>query len=341
MRILFLGAGFSKAMGLPLTADLLPAIVKAAEDNWLFEGLGYASDKRRLLLDLIAELFPQAAARVLPSIVDLLSLIDYALAEGFTVLQTGGAERLRRSRALLEAGLIYVLSNYSNSTDDKLRVFFSHPETCVITTNYDFLPDGAIKRFLSANTPIDYGMPWRDVYSGTIWQRPTKPAFRLFKLHGSLNWLGCPSCEHIYINRDGVIAVLGDEEDNQFKEEVTCHCGYWPLRPVIVSPSLSRGTYQSQLRSIHLAALEALHAAKEIYIVGYSLPIEDLMIRSLFMRSSSNQSSKRTVKIFQVSEEAHSRYDMHFANYEYLLSGFDGFLELLSRLGTSSPTTST
>jgi len=73
-----------------------------------------------------------------------------------------------------------------------------------------------------------------------------------------------------------------------------------------------------------------LRVATEIYIVGYSLPIEDLMVRSLFLRGISHQPPKSTLQVFQVSEEARPRYDMHFASYDYFSSGFDGFLSRFS-----------
>jgi hypothetical protein len=308
-------------------------MVKAANSEQLFAGVPNGDAKRLEFLQSIKELVPGTVSRQqMPSIVDLLSLIDYALAEGFAILPNGGAAKLRRSRSLLEAGLIAVLARctYSHFGLDKLKDVLLQSETCVITTNYDFLPDLAIRPLLSEKAAVDYGMPWRDPMNGTVVQRPEKPDFRLFKLHGSVNWLGCPFCENIYVNQSANIALLDTDDDkNQYGEATTCHCGYAPLRRVIVSPSLSRGAYQTQLRTIHLAALEALRTATEVYIVGYSLPIEDLMVRSLFLRGISNQPPKIKLHVYQVSDEARFRYDMHFPDYEYFTSGFDGFVSTL------------
>ena len=322
-------------MGLPLTGELLPKMIEAARTERLFAGFSDAPEKRQQIINAVEELVPGLGLRSkLPSIVDLLSLIDYSLAEGITVLPTGGTAKLRKSRGLLEAGLLDVLSKcrFSHFGVDALKELLSQDATCIITTNYDFLPDLALRPLLSETAPIDYGMAWRAPMTGSISQRPEKPAFRLFKLHGSVNWLGCPYCEHIYVNQHADIALLDTDHDrNEFGDATTCHCGYAPLRRVIVSPSLSRGAYQTQLRTIHLAALEALRSATDVYIVGYSLPVEDLMVRSLFLRGIGNQPAKHTLKVFQVSDDARSRYDMHFAQYEYFTSGFDGFLSALSR----------
>jgi hypothetical protein len=242
--------------------------------------------KRSELLEWLSELVPGFPSRsATPSIVDLLSLIDFALAEGFTIFQTGGAQKLRRCRERLEAALLDVLgkTRWSHFGVESLRNAFSRTETGVITTNYDLLPDLAIQPLLSSQESIDYGMVWRDTVTGVLHQRPTNPQVSLFKLHGSLNWLGCPFCEHIYISPHTDIAFLDvDSDTNEFGEATTCHCNYAPLKRVIVSPSLSRGSYQTPLRAMHLAAIEFLRLAKKIYIVGYSLPTEDLFIRSLF-----------------------------------------------------------
>jgi hypothetical protein len=333
MRLFFFGAGASKAMGLPLTSELLPKMVECARSGELFAGLRNGARKRQQLLDGISELVPGAASgTALPSIVDILSLIDYALAEGFTILPSGGAAKLRSSRALLEAGLLDVMSKcrHSHFGLENLRHIIALPDTCIVTTNYDFLPDLAVQPLLKDDNIIDYGMAWRDPYTGLIWQRPMSPSTRLLKLHGSVNWLGCPYCEQIYINQAADIALLDTDDDhNEYGDATTCHCGYAPLRRVIISPSLSRGSYQTALRGIHLAALEAMRGASEIYIVGYSLPVEDLMIRSLFLRGISNQPLKPKIQVFQRSAEARARYDMHFGKYEYFLTGFEGFVSAL------------
>jgi len=230
VRALFLGAGASKAFGLPLTDDLLPLIVKGAQNGSLFRALNDDSERRRVLLASLEEIIPGMTASRWPSIVDLLSLIDYALAEGFTIFRTGGSNRLRNVRGLLEAALLEVLDKcpISETGVEKLRAFLSEAKTCIITTNYDF--------------------------------------------------------------------------------------------------PLSRGTYQTALRGIHLAAIEALRLAEEVCIVGYSLPTEDLLVRSIFLRGIRNQPPKRRLQVFQISERERPRYDLHFEKYEYFTSGFDGFL---------------
>jgi SIR2-like domain len=331
MQVIFLGAGSSKALGLLTTGELLPKIIDSARSNELFAGDPEAGSKRSEVLQFLSELVPGFPSKsMMPSIVDLLSLIDFALAEGFTVFQSGGTRKLRQCRERFEEALLHVLGDarWSHFGVESLKEAFSQTETTVITTNYDLLPDMAIQSWVSTQEPIDYGMVWRDTRTGLIHRRPSTPKVALFKLHGSLNWLGCPFCEHIYISPGTDIAFLDvDADSNVFREATTCHCGYSPLRRVIVSPSLSRGSYQTPLRAMHLAAIESLRLAERIYIVGYSLPMEDLFIRSLFLRSVAHSRQMPAVRIYQISEEAKPRYEMLFRHFEYFTSGFEGLIE--------------
>ena len=335
MRVVFLGAGSSKALGLLLTGELLPRMLSLAASGKLFGRTVGGEKKRSDLLSALKEIVPGLhTEKAPPSITDLLSIVDYALGESFTFLQGGGASMLRRTRSLLEAGLLEALAN-AKQDSARLKQFGSlvwKKGTTVITTNYDFLPDEALKPKAKEGFTVDYGMPWRKVADGVVQQRPANPDLGLMKLHGGVNWLACPHCEHIYINRSGDISCLDpDVETGNFSDDVTCHCGYAPLRRVIVSPSLARGPYHTQLRSVHLAALEAMRAADEIMIVGYSLPAEDLLVRSLFLRAVPINGKRKKIHVFLQSEEPRPRYDSQFAQYTYHMTGFDGFMDHLSR----------
>ncbi len=52
---------------------------------------------------------------------------------------------------------------------------------------------------------VDFGFSWRDPMTGSIHNPPDKPTVRIFKLHGSVNWVRCQLCGFICINKDGPI----------------------------------------------------------------------------------------------------------------------------------------
>src|SRR5262249_15335798 len=139
-----------------------------------------------------------------------------------------------------------------------------------------------------------------------VHQRPQKPLFEIYKLHGSVDWLKCERCGYIYINPDYPIFKLAFE--NKKASANTCHCGYWPLKPVIVTPSYIRSVFDTNLHEIWKAAIEALRKADEWIIIGYSLPNEDFNIKSLFLRAFHGRQTKPKITVVQYGTEAKDRY---------------------------------
>lgn len=158
----------------------------------------------------------------------------------------------------------------------------------VITSNYDYSLEWSLLDWGEANDAykiFDYGLSWRNPFDkGEVFLRPAKSRFKIFKLHGSSDWLQCQRCGYIYINTTEDLMKI--PFSNKKEEYNTCHCGYWPLKPILVTPSFARSFYDSNLYEIWKASLEALRTANEWIIIGYSLPAEDLNIKSLFLGSS-------------------------------------------------------
>ena len=89
----------------------------------------------------------------------------------------------------------------------------------VITTNYDMASDGrryGARDFKTAQETLESRTESRrgsiSVCSLIITiaqdndvkvRRPNSPIVSLYKLHGSANWLRCPSCDRVYVNRGG------------------------------------------------------------------------------------------------------------------------------------------
>lgn len=327
--VVFLGAGASSALGLPLTSEILPEILSRLDAESLFEGNIRAEENRRDLkqyLDALLKASPQKPLLI----TDLLSLVDHAIQQSNPLLleeKNLGPVPYRapldpvRFRSLLEHAIYDVLRRSHaapdgiaerltgeaaealqklpppKALDDRvLRGFVTwiarRANACerlsIVTTNYDLIPERLWKELRIDGAEVglfdvDFGFSWRDPGSGSIHQRPTAPRLGIYKLHGSLNWLRCALCDHTYINQAGDIAWLGF--DPRPGEHTTCHCTYWPLRHVIVAPSMVRDIRDPNILQVWMAALEAMRLAEQWYVIGYSLPPEDLAIRSLLIRA--------------------------------------------------------
>jgi len=155
-------------------------------------------------------------------------------------------------------------------------------DSCVITFNYDLAVDFALAR---RGVNVKYSLDGTD--SGN---------YPLLKLHGSLNWFLCNTCDKI-IPWD--VTPFGA---NLTPQEMTSN-DHIPLRlsavlwqwnhvqamvhdvvkqPVLVPPTWNKAEYQKLLASVWRRAANELQTAENIYVIGFSLPPTDEFFRHLY-----------------------------------------------------------
>jgi hypothetical protein len=230
----------------------------------------------------------------------------------------------------------------------------------LISTNYDIEVEQGLYKELGRSDyynvfrQVDFGTSVRDPSQGTVYRRPSNARYGVFKLHGSLNWLRCSVCDNLYLNPAGAVAylsfLLGEDSGrhkrkHQWLKDLEkdggnqCHCGYRPLRHVIVAPSFVRDVRDPILLEIWRNALEALREADRWIIVGYSLPPEDLAIRSMFLRAYYREDKGRRPEIVVIqkakSEPEVSRYGLLFPGHTYVAGGLGGYLDSMVTAGSS------
>jgi hypothetical protein len=345
---IFLGAGASAALGYRVTSQLLPEILARLSAGQLFaqesssSNDANAAENRAILGEQLRCLLPgldSVDAKSLPLITEIISLVDYSLAQGRALWPRQPRDALIHLRRLLEWALLDVLRSpitLSGQAHEELLTRFGDwllsqrdRGLTVLSTNYDIAVEqylyNKLRHALRANRrgvaeEIDFGLSWLDPGEDRTrveHQRPAAPALRVLKLHGSLNWLYCACCEGIYINEYGAIA------DNAYRGEIdddnSCHCGHGKLQMHIVAPSLFREVSDANLLQVWRAALAALCEAEDWMIVGYSFPAEDIAIRSLFTRAFNIAQHLRKrpprVEVVQRSDEAKSRYLAFFGQH--------------------------
>lgn len=282
----------------------------------------------------------------LPLITDVLSLIDHMIANGDACSPRFLPRHLEELRELLERAIMNVLSGPTDEDLaargrerlEKLAGWLwgarerSQPPVTVISTNYDVLLENAIYRLIDGDAgalgaAIDFGFRWRDPERDGLIPVPPDPRVHIYKLHGSLNWLRCPLCGFIYINKSSMIYQLA------FRDRLgwgnTCHCLQGPLRPLIVAPSMVRAVRDANLLSVWQRALEALRTAERWAIIGYSLPGEDLAIRSIFTRAERAHRGPLEVVVFQRGGTLEDRFRLLFPDCRYETGGIERFIEQL------------
>jgi NAD-dependent SIR2 family protein deacetylase len=362
--VMFLGAGASKAFKYPVTSQILGLIVQSIKSNELFRKAGIPSEQsdlyrlmlKRLFLSLspgLSKVFDNTVSEDsndLPLITDLLSQVEHFANSAESLLDwnyeikhallgnpQGLNDRwdLRDIITLLDWAIIYIINQRGKYTRDKLTGFINWVRNCnqstnsfvsIITTNFDYAVEWNLltaAEAKSAHLRVDYGFNWRDVEGGEIYLRPADPRFRFFKLHGSVDWLKCERCGFIYVNPTEDIYSLSFS--NKKIDATKCHCDYWPLKPVLVTPSFNRNVRDTNLSQIWRNALEELRLADEWVIVGYSLPGEDFNIRSLFMRALNGRKRRPVIKVIQPDATAKPRYDYFFGKIQFIPRKFEEY----------------
>lgn len=363
---LFLGAGASAAFGLPVTSAIFPFIRKNLLSRTLFPTQSNPKRERakmdRLhgyLSRLLPAMFEQEIE--LPLITDVLSLIDLLLSTGEIGIPMVSANDMEDFRTLLVQAIVESIEQAwndprSNRSLDHLTDWIlnlsesGETPLTMISTNYDTMLESFLFEKLEMNVIrdemhlgnlVDMGFSWREHSAGkfleTIYHPPTKPRVKIFKLHGSLSWLQCPLCGFVYVNTVGSSSIFrqayrGDKIDHSN----TCVCGHGPMRAVIVAPSMVRSIQDPNLLTIWRSALESMRMAAEWIIVGYSLPPEDIAIRSIFLRAYHGRGKKGTLPRIRVIQKdadkrLEDRYRLLFPDCKFEHGGFETFIASLPK----------
>ena len=310
--VYFLGAGASADAGVPLTDELLSAFandLKPGDLRTFIKRFGFEGESQSII-DLIN--FVNSAIRQDQPLdksfgietlrrlrdeitVHLSSVVDQSGNQGKRLkLPEGAADQpFAKERRIMAYFRTFARKLVTRKRSIRAKL---PPGDVVITTNYDTNLDAALFELTYAD---ESGMDRRgcdltDVYLGSSQFRDpytddyafSDPAHTvdLLKLHGSFNWLYCPRCHRIFVAAFGSSVQFLGELGELDSDETICFCDY-PLAPVIVAPSAEQEVSNPHLREIWINAYHALEQADRIVICGYSLPPQDLAIRSLFYRA--------------------------------------------------------
>ncbi|MGC4103032.1 SIR2 family protein [Ferruginibacter sp.] len=366
--VLFLGAGMSASFGYPLTSSILPSIIKRIKDGSLFDHNG-ASDKvanmyRQLLKNLVIALSPGMRAHfdekavekpAIPLVTELLSQLEYMISSGHSLMDWNfdldeiklqpekltDRWSLESLKTLFDWAIISIINDHEPLPSKSIEKYLewikrSNKErkhfVSIVSSNYDVSFESSLltkEQVWDADKFVDYGVSWRDpvLNEAVVYDRPKDPLYRIFKLHGSTDWLKCRRCGFLYINPTNDIYDL-TFSNNKIPDN-TCHCGYWPLQPVLVTMSFNRKMDEPNLHEIWRNCFEELRSADEWIIVGYSLPAEDFDIRSMFLRALAAKDKWPKITVVQLSESSKPRYDsfLGIKQYNFKCGGFDKYAD--------------
>lgn len=325
---IFLGAGASAAEGAPIQSQLFrdyfesvkdEKIVKAA-DNSPLQMKKELMEFFRVIFDINIDGNRQNLKKVnFPTFEEALGVLDLAELRRETLrkfnLEALGpyGNRIRLVRQFLVLAMAKVIADKLNRGNQlhkplakKLAAGGLLKDTVFISTNYDILIDNALLALDEARPGrlIDYGVDFTNFDEGTRWEdrweRPGAKAVGLYKLHGSLNWLYCPTCNTLTLTPGvkGVIRLITDVS------ATTCRFCKSPMTPIIVPPTFYKDMSRVFLSVVWNKAETALRSVGHIIFCGYSFPDADIHIKYLIKRLQTNRANPRSLRFTVINHYA-------------------------------------
>lgn len=305
-RVFLLGAGASKSWGLPLTNELFPLALTGVKKR----------ESRELIRGFIRYLYPHFRRRWknYPPFEEFLSLVDIYL-DFADVIKRGHSfsiEDVARIRKELLLAIPAVLHTArSGAAHSNVRKFagFLHAGDVIVTFNWDLLVEEALH---------DLGKNWE--YS------LRDDRICILKPHGSLDWFDRKDVAKIKkdllfpLNEDfGNIQVFRRFRAPKIPAVV----------PVILPPVVNKKIEYKELESIWRDAWLALRHAAEIYVIGYSLPPEDLharfTIRSAIRGNEKFEGHKLRIAVVNPDRNVYLRFArLVEGSVKYYESGLQG-----------------
>ena len=297
--VVVLGAGATKACAGPLTNEILPELFLNKAD---FPNASALVELEQFLAQNF-HVGPGAAKEDYPGLPLLMSLIDMAVGRRQAFHPDWDLDRITRLRHSVELGIFDLLEwrlqkAPTNNHYGLLSVLFPAPdEPRVISLNYDLIIDAAMMFYGEAGalpTSLDRFPDYGCDISTEVYRRTAGRFGTLLKLHGSLNWLYCGTCQRLDIGASAsrlylkaLTKLIGSghrlEDFYDGSTRGCAGCGT-ALHALLVAPSHLKNYGNPHLTQVWYRAEQLLREADRAVFVGYSLPDDDVEVVYLLKR---------------------------------------------------------
>lgn len=328
--VYFLGAGFSADAGGPIQNGIILSILsdafsrKYSFDNKVVESkakfISFIQDDLQISKNLwhqiaLEDIFTPIDRSILNGKsfkkYDSKKLVD--LREEFHYLM-GVAIQFGVDNPTKNKQYVTDFATYINNIAKERVHNIKNDKIAIITTNWDILLDNSLnklaKEYCAEQSEkgtdkiavVDYCC-----YISSLHDNPfIKPGLlalgkkgynmKYLKLHGSMNWLHCPTCQRMFVKYDVKTMLSSDKhckhcKKNYYLEDINAV----KLKSNLLLPTFIKDLSNIQIQLVWQNAGIELSEATKVVFVGYSLPQADFEIRQLLSRCITNHAEVEVV----------------------------------------------
>ena len=315
-----LGAGASKPepSGIPTVKELLPDLLTRARRLDRDEVTKLANFCDETKIDNIEDLLTAAQLSDFCSRnPKVLSLVDFLLFSQETLQDIRrerhytfprGLERVTAHRSPVGVSTVAFLQDTlqvlfgllssrmlpadPNPTHSAIAKFVcEQPNTTIVTCNYDCCMD---RELSNGKVPFSYMLDFGNIHE----PRPEKPeCTQLIKLHGSLNWFYCETCQKTQlIDIERTVADYKSDTASYPVIAVCKDCG-GQRRGLVVPPLAMKFEIAPPLNPLLDRAGDAFSRSDLIIVVGFSFADADLYISRMLSKAMQNSQTTNLIVI--------------------------------------------
>lgn len=341
--VFLLGAGASAASDIPLVRELLEKLVEQArrtQDEGLNELMEYCSNEDSINIeDLLTAVYLSEFAVSEPSTLDLLQ--RFLFNDGGSPFASSGIPSDQVETDVTSVNFIQdtlqtlfgsiaseMIPKDPNETHTEIREFVkSHENVSIITTNYDYCMDEKLLGDVNVNTGLDL------IDSDD----EAEESVDLYKLHGSINWTYCDTCQSIDGVKPEAVKEKFDSDSGTLDYPVIgiCPVCKGQRRPLLVPPTSFKFVQFPPLIDIRKGAMDKLNDADYIIPVGYSFSDADAYVYKLVWGAMRRSDDTNMIVVDPSAEDVDGVATELRDRFEAQVEGFDGEERIKSVVGRS------
>jgi NAD-dependent SIR2 family protein deacetylase len=170
----------------------------------------------------------------------------------------------------------------------------TYPLSTIVTTNYDCCMDLALE---AAQLPVTYRLEFANRTNAEV-----AGSAPLVKLHGSLNWYYCETCQEVQcVDIRSTVENYKQGKAPYAVIAICKDCG-GQRRGLLVPPLAMKFDVAPPLTPLLAEAREAFERADVIVVVGFSFAEADVYISRMLSKSMQTRPSQRLIIIDPISE---------------------------------------